>query len=325
MKVGILGAGGIARKMANTLAGMEQAQGYAVASRNLEKAEAFAKEWNIPKAYGSYEEMLTDEQVDLVYVATPHSHHYEHVKLCLEHGKHVLCEKAFTVNADQAREVLSMAEKKGLLLTEAIWTRYMPSRNMVKELVDSGVIGKVTSLTANLGYSLRGVARMEEPELAGGALLDLGVYPLNFAAMVFGDQVKSVESTVVKSDKGVDLENSITLTFEDGKMAVLHSNMGAVTDRRGCIFGDKGFIEVTNINNIEKLRVFDATYQEIASYDVPPQITGYEYEVEACREAIEKGWLECPQMPHKETIRIMEQMDALRRSWDYVIPGEQVK
>ena len=209
MKVGILGAGGIARKMANTLAGMERAQGYAVASRNLEKAEAFAKEWNIPKAYGSYEEMLEDEQVDLVYVATPHSHHYEHVKLCLDHGKHVLCEKAFTVNADQAREVLSMAEEKGLLLTEAIWTRYMPSRKMVKDLAESGVIGKVTSLTANLGYSLRGVARMEEPGLAGGALLDLGVYPLNFAAMVFGDQVKSMESTVVKSDKGVDLENSI--------------------------------------------------------------------------------------------------------------------
>lgn len=322
MKVGILGAGNIARKMAETLAVMEDAAAYAVASRDEKKAKSFAAEWGVERAYGSYEEMLEDNQVDLVYVATPHSHHYSHIKLCLEHGKHVLCEKAFTVNAGQAREVLGLAKEKGLLLTEAIWTRYMPSRKMVCDLVESGVIGEVTSLTANLGYSLRGIPRMEQPKLAGGALLDLGVYPLNFAAMVFGDQVTRMESTVVKSEQGVDVAESITLVYADGRMAALYSNMGAVTDRKGCIFGDKGYIEVTNINNIENIRVFDSEYRQVATYDVPKQITGYEYEVEACREAIEKGWLECPQMPHQETIRIMEQMDALRRSWDYEIPGE---
>lgn len=320
IRVGILGAGNIAGKMAQTLAGMERARAYAAASRDIEKAEAFAKKWGVEKAYGSYEEMLLDEKVDLVYVATPHSHHYRHIRMCLEHGKHVLCEKAFTVNAKQAREVLELARKKGLLLTEAIWTRYMPSRKMVADLLESGVIGKVTSLTANLGYSLRGIPRMEEPHLAGGALLDLGVYPLNFAAMVFGDQVERMESTVVKSDKGVDVEESMTLVYEDGRMAVLHSNMGAVTDRRGCIFGDKGFLEITNINNIEKIQVFDQEYRETAVYQVPEQITGYEYEVEACIEAIEKGWTQCPQMPHSETIRIMEQMDALRKAWGYEIP-----
>lgn len=322
MKVGILGAGNIAGTMAETLNGMETAQAYAVGSRDLGKAEAFAREFGVEKAYGSYEELLSDKMVELVYIATPHSHHYDCIKMCLEHGKHVLCEKAFTVNARQAREVLEMARKKGLLLTEAIWTRYMPSRKMVTDLTNSGIIGKVTSLEANLGYSLRGVARMEEPELAGGALLDLGVYPLNFAAMVFGGKVARMESSVVKTEKGVDACENITLVYEDGKMAVLHSNMGAALNRRGAIFGDKGYIEVTNINNIEKIRVFDKDHREIQSIDPPKQITGYEYEVEACREAIAQGWLECPQMPHAETIRIMEQMDELRRSWGYEIPGE---
>ena len=155
MRIGILGAGGIAHKMAETVGGMEEAEVYAVASRSLEKAEDFAKQYQIPKAYGSYREMAADPSVDLVYVATPHSHHYEHVKLCLEHGRHVLCEKAFMINSSQAKEAVRMAREKKLLLAEAIWTRYMPSRTIIREAVESGIIGEVTSLTANLGYVIK--------------------------------------------------------------------------------------------------------------------------------------------------------------------------
>ena len=251
MKFSILGPGGIARNMAKAVKGLENqgVEAYAVASRSLERAKAFAEEWGFEKAYGSYEEMLEDPEVELVYVSTPHSHHYQYAKMCLEHGKHVLVEKAFTVNASQAEELVRISEEKNLLLAEAIWTRYMPSRKMIDDIVASGVIGEVTSLTANLGYPLKHVERMQNPELAGGALLDLGVYPINFALMTFHGRVKDIQSAAVMSPKGIDWMNSITLTFDDGKMAVLHSNMLALPDREGVINGEKGYIEIQNINN----------------------------------------------------------------------------
>ena len=266
--------------------------------------------------------MLEDSDVELVYVATPHSHHYQYAKMCLEHGKHVLVEKAFTVNAEQAEELIRISEEKGLLLAEAIWTRYMPSRRMIDNLLDSGVIGKVTSLTANLGYVLDKVERMKNPELAGGALLDLGVYPINFALMAFHDEVKNVSSTAVMSPEGIDWMNSITLTFEDGKMAVLHSNMLAQTDREGVINGSKGYMEIQNINNCEEIRVFDLNRNMTACYRVPEQINGYEYEVIACKKAIEEGKTECEEMPHSETLRVMKLMDSIRSEWGMKFPCE---
>lgn len=323
MRVGILGAGNIAEKMAEAINGLEESVClYGAASRSLEKAEAFAKQWGAKKAYGSYEEMAKDPEIDLIYVATPHSHHYEHAKLCLENGKSVLCEKAFTKNAKQAKELVALAEEKQILLAEAIWTRYMPSRKMIDDLVDSGVIGKVTSLSANLGYSLSHIERMWNPDLAGGALLDLGVYPINFASMVFGDKVKEIVSGCVKLETGVDAQDSITLIYEDGRVAYLYATMLAQSDRQGVINGEKGYIEVQNINNCEEIRVFDPQRKMIGCYPVPEQINGYEYEVLACKEALEKGEIQCPQMPHQETIRVMELMDQLRDSWGIKFPGE---
>ena len=322
MKFSILAPGGIARKMAEAVSGLDSVERYAVASRTYEKAKAFADEWGFEKAYGSYEEMLEDPEVELVYVASPHSHHYQYAKMCLEHGKHVLVEKAFTVNAAQAEELIRLSEEKGLLLTEAIWTRYMPSRRMIDELVESGVIGEVTSLTANLGYVLDHVERMQNPELAGGALLDLGVYPINFAMMVFHSEIRDVTSAAVMSPKGIDWMNSITLTFEDGNMAVLHSNMLAQTDREGVINGSKGYIEIQNINNCEEIRVFDLDRKMTARYQVPEQINGYEYEVTACQKAIESGRVECDEMPHSETLKVMKLMDKIRGQWGMKYPCE---
>lgn len=319
IKMAILGAGAIANKMAATITKMEQVEAYAIAARDLQRAEAFAKEYGFTKAYGSYEEMLADDAVDLVYVAVPHSHHYKMAKMCLEAGKNVLCEKAFTVNAEQAKDILALAESKKLLLTEAIWTRYMPSRKIIDDIIASGEIGEVTSLTANLGYELSGVKRIWDPKLAGGALLDVGVYLVNFARMVFGENMTSISSSAVFKD-GVDMIDSIIMTFDGGKVATMQSNVNAAQNRDGCIFGTKGYIEITNINNPEEIKVYNDAYQEIKSYPIPKQITGYEYEVEACVHAIENGELECPQMPHAETIRVMEIMDDIRKSWGYEIP-----
>lgn len=322
LKVGILGAGGIASAMASTLNQMDTACCCAVASRALSKARAFADKWNIPRAYGSYEEMLQDPEVELVYIATPHSHHYPHAKLCLTHGKHVLCEKAFTVNARQAQALFALAKEKQLLITEAIWTRYMPMRNTIDEVLRSGVIGAPRMLTANLGYLISQVPRLTEPALAGGALLDVGVYPLNFAAMVFGNDPVSITGSAVLTAKGVDAQNAMTLQYADGRMAVLNSSAEGLSDRRGMIYCDNGFLEVVNINNPQELLVYANDYTLIASYKAPQQISGYEYQVEACIHALETNSLECPQMPHAETLRMMQWMDGLRAQFGVVYPEE---
>ncbi len=328
MNVAILGAGGIAKKMCATLRGMKAAgrpiELYAVGSRSLERAEAFAKEQGVLRAYGSYEEMLADPAVELVYVATPHSHHAEHMKLCIAAGKPILCEKAFTVNAGQAREVISLAREKGVYLAEAIWTRYMPSRRMIDELISAGEIGEPRLLTANLCYINETVPRLHLPELAGGALLDLGVYTLNFASMVFGDDIVSMESNVTMMPTGVDRTEQIICKYANGCEAHLLSSAAFNSDRRCCVYGTEGYITVDNCNNPQVIQVYrGSNHVEPAIHvDVPQQITGYEYEVEACLRDLADGALEPAEMPHSETILIMERLDALRAQWGMQYPVE---
>ena len=198
----------------------------------------------------------------------------------------------------------------------------MPMRDKIREVLDSGVIGTPHMLTANLGYKIDMVPRMQQPELAGGALLDVGVYTLNFASMVFGDEISDVTSTCTYTDTGVDEQNSITLTYKDGRMAVLNSSMKALSDRKGIIHGSKGFIIVENINNFESITVYNEEYHEIACYPCPKQITGFEYEVEASMRAVMNGELECPQMPHDKIVDMMRIMDQIRSGWDITYPCE---
>lgn len=322
MNLAILGAGGIAVKMANTVSKMNDVHCYAVASRDKSKAEKFKQEHGFEKAYGSYEEMLADGNVDLVYVATPHSHHCEHTMLTLNAGHHVLCEKAFAVNAKQARQMIELAREKKLLLTEAIWPRYMPSRKIIDDVIASGIIGEITTLQADLGYSIDMNERIREPSLAGGALLDLTVYPLNFMAMAFGTDIKSMTGTAIMMDTGVDGADVVAVEYNDGRTASLFTTTHAKTARLGIISGRDGFIKVTNINNPELIEVFDANYKCVKTFEIPPQITGYEYEVLSAMKAINEGALECPEMPHAETIRIMEWCDNLRAQWNMKLPCE---
>ena len=309
--------------MAYTISKMDNATNYAIASRDYKKSQEFAKEFRVIKAYGSYEEMIKDPEVELVYIATPHSLHYEHAKLCLNNGKHVLCEKAFTINEKQAEELFEIAKEKNLFITEAIWTRYMPMRKTLDDILESDVIGELHSLTANLGYRINNVPRLVDPNLAGGSLLDVGVYTLNFASMVFGNNIKDISSTVIKTDTGVDAQNSITLYYENNRMAILHSTMMSRTDRRGIIYGSKGYIEVENINNCEGIKIYSLDGNLIDEYKTPKQITGYEYEVEASIKAIKNGELECIEMPHSETLIIMRLMDKLRNNWGIKYPFEE--
>lgn len=324
-RIGIMGTGRIAGTMAGTIKKMKNVRCYGVASRDEARAREFAKEYGIKVAYTSYEEMVLDSKLDLIYIATPHSEHYANMRLCIENGRNVLCEKAFTANAKQAEEILALAKEKGVFVAEAMWTRYMPMLATVREKLNSGIIGEPVMLTANLGYRITDRPRLTDPALAGGALLDLGVYPLNFAAMMFGKNVEKIESACTFYDTGVDESNSITLTYADGKIAVLNSTMSGIGDRRGVIYGTKGYIEVENINNFASVTVYDAAFKAGKPVRAPKQITGYEYEVYACLEAIERGEKECWEMPHAETLRIMRQMDTIRAQWGLVYPFEKEK
>ncbi|MCM1266705.1 MAG: Gfo/Idh/MocA family oxidoreductase [Bacteroidales bacterium] len=320
MKIGILGAGSIAGTLAETMNKMPEVECYGVASRDLEKAKSFAKEHGFAHAFGSYEGMLADEEIELVYIATPHSHHYQHMRMCLDAGKHILCEKSFTVNAKQAEEIFRIAEKKKLLVTEAIWTRYMPSRKMINDLLAEKVIGEVSKLTANLNYPLCDKERIVKPELAGGALLDVGIYPLNFAYMHFGDGVNKMISAAQLTDAGVDGENAMVFLYEDGRMAVLNSGIHGKSDSQGVFYGSVGCMVVENINNPEQIRIYDRDRNLLREVDVPEQISGYEYEITETIACIKEGKLECPSMPHSETIRMMRIMDSLRSEWGVRYP-----
>lgn len=319
-RIGIIGAGWIAHKMAETIAKLDGYSVVAIASRDLSKAKAFAKEFSVKNAYGSYEDLVNDDSVDLVYVATPHSHHLQHAALAINNGKPVLVEKAFTANEREAIQLVELAREKNVFLSEAIWTRYMPMSFKIKELLDSGVIGNPVALTATLCYPLQDKERVMQPNLCGGALLDVGVYVLNFAKMYFGGDVAKMVSNCRMSDTGVDLHESISISYKDGKMANLQAGALCLNDRQGVISGAEGYIRVDNVNCPERIEVC-RNYELVEIFEKPEDmISGYEYQVIEARCCIESGLIETPLMTHEESIFMMRWMDALRREWGVVYP-----
>ncbi|MCQ2324689.1 MAG: Gfo/Idh/MocA family oxidoreductase [Paludibacteraceae bacterium] len=320
MNIGILGAGWIARKLTEAVAPLPDIDIYAIASRDGDRAHAFAREYQIPVAYEGYEALVSDPKVDLVYIATPHSHHYAHAHLALEHGKPVLVEKAFTANAQQAKELIDYAHRRHLFITEAIWTRYMPLSHKISDLLNSGIIGEPRVLTATLCYNMEHKERILRPDLCGGALLDLGVYVLNFARMYFGTDIVKTVSNCHLGDTKMDMMEAISLSYRDGKMANLQAGALTLNDRQGLISGTEGYIRVDNINCPECIEVY-RDYQLVERITKPAtMINGYEYEVIECKRCLDAGLTESPMMPHAETIAIMQQMDTLRAQWGVTYP-----
>ena len=324
MKIGIIGCGNIAATLADTMVRIGgDIQLIAAASRDLEKAREFASRFGIERAYGSYQELYQDSDVDLVYIAVPHSHHKQEMLEAISHGKAILCEKAFCVNAAEAEEVFAAAKARNVFVAEAIWTRYMPSRRKIDEIIASGKIGRVVSISANLGYKIAHKKRIQDPKLAGGALLDVGVYALNFAMMFAHSQLASISGLANIKD-GVDARNSVSLAFQDGTMASVSSDTETNTDRRGIIYGTEGVIVIENINNPEKITVYDGEKkpQELSSETIEHEVNGYEYEIRECADCLAKGLLEPPSMPWAETVRVMKVMDSLRDIWGIKLGSE---
>lgn len=320
-RVGIMGAGKIAGVVADTLNQLNQFTPYAIASRDINKANEFGDKYNIEKRYGSYEELVNDPDVELIYIATPHSEHAAQAKMCLEAGKPVLVEKAFSYDSVTTAEIINLSEEKNIFCGEAMWVRFLPMYRMLLQQIEQGVIGRVTGLTCTLGYDLRNKARILSPELAGGALLDLGVYPINLASMLFGTEPISITSSCAKLETGVDGQSTIIMNFKGAKSATLFTTMMYKPDNNARIYGDKGYIEIDNINNPEAFRIFHGDHNMVFEAKKPDrQISGYEYEFLAARDAIIVGANQCGEMSHQETLRIMRICDGLRRTWGVKFP-----
>lgn len=323
MKVGIVGAGGIVAKVLPTLQQIEEIELYAIAAITQEEADAFVEKHGcFQKSYGSCEELVSDPKVEMVYVATPHSFHYESVKTALEHGKPVLCEKVFTLNSKQAEDIQRIAKEKNLFVAEAMWFRYMPSRKIIRELIDSGIIGDVRVLTGSMAYKLDGNPRLTNINQGGGALLDVGIYGMSMALLYFGNHVTKIDSSVAMMDSGVDGMESVTLHFEGGRMAVMTSGIHARADRHGVFYGEKGYMVLDNINNTRVVEVYDTMDNLLKRVEMPEQISGYEFEWKECIHAIQEGKTSAPSMPLEDTIAVLKVCDAIRAQWGLKYPQE---
>ena len=316
MKLGIIGAGRIGRKVSKTLHHIDGLELYAAASKDLKRAEEFAKETGFEHAYGSYEELYNDPAVDLIYICTPHSEHAKVMKEAILHGKNVICEKAFTINADDAREVAALAREKKVYAAEAMWVRYQPSRKIIQDILDSGMIGDISMFSGSLSYNIMYKERIMSKEMAGGALFDLGVYGINFALQFLGDDIKKVDSSVIYTDTGVDRKESITIEYNDGKLASLVHSIDCDGCREGIFHGSKGFLIVDNINNPAVLNVYDNEYKLILHKDLHVRVSGYEYEFEEAMAQIKKGAIESVSMPLDDSIRLIEVCDMVRAAWE---------
>lgn len=323
LNVAILGAGNIAKSMATALKGIsDEVRMYAVASRSIEKAKAFAAEWGFEKAYGSYQDLVKDDNVDLIYVATPHSEHFKNAMMCIEAGKNCLVEKPICVNRTQAEKLFAAAAEKGVFVTEAMWTRYQPSRKLICDLIGSGKIGKVHYMESDFSVPIEGVERLSNPELAGGALLDLGIYSLTAPAMYLGTDVRKVKMSMVMSDTNVDATTIATLTYADGTMARAKCSMTDAANMDVKIVGDKGYMVFGPIHVPNEVRIYNLDGDIQETIPISFIANGYEYEVLECKAAIKEGKLEAESMPHAETIRMMGWMDSIRNHAGFVYPFE---
>lgn len=319
LRWGILGAGGIAHKMAEAITQYTASSLVAVGSRTPGKAQAFVEEVGSGRAYDSYEDLVADPDVDAVYVATTHNDHHGPALLAIEAGKHVLVEKAFTQNAAQAQTVVDAARAKGVYLQEAMWSRFLPHQAALREALANGEIGEVVSLEANHGQALTHVQRMVRPELAGGALLDLGVYPISFAHDLLGvpERITAVGRL---RDTGVD--GQVSMVFEyPGAQATLHTTMEARTSNAAVISGTEGRIEVADTFYNPTTFVVKRLDGTVREFDGTAP-NGFQFQAAELARGVAEGRTESELLPLDQTLEIMRTMDEVRAQIGLVYPNE---
>ena len=312
----ILGCGRIARKFAADLRLVADAELTAIASRNKETLELFAKDFPCKHIHNSYEALAANNEVDVIYVATPHSHHHEHTMLCINHNKAVLCEKAFAINSRQAIEMIKTAKERKVFLMEALWTKFLPHYKKLQELLQQKALGDIKSVLVNFGFKTSGNSpqRLFEPLLGGGSLLDIGIYNVFITLSVLG-KPDNIEAIMIPAPTGVDEQIAVLFKYKSGAMAQLFSSFVTNLPTQAEINGTEGNITLTT-------RFYEpsATIQlskkipyerEIIPFEKEPGF-GYQYEARHVNECLKKGLIESPVMTHTDTLLLMEILDQIR-------------
>jgi dihydrodiol dehydrogenase / D-xylose 1-dehydrogenase (NADP) len=326
IKWGILGPGVIARKFVGDIKHVMNAEVIAVGSRSIENAERFAQQFQIPRAYGSYEQLVRDADVDIIYVATPHPAHKDNVMSCLRAGKAVLCEKPFTINAQEAEEMVQYAKEAKLFLMEAMWTRFLPAVVKAKEWLSTERIGEVRMVKADFGFRIGWDPehRLLNPELGGGSLLDAGIYPISFASMVFGEAPETIVSSSHIGETGVDEHFSALFTYSGGRTAALNGAVRLQMRNDAFIFGTEGYIHVPNFLMAKSADLFiNGVLVDSFKYD--GEETGYAFEAAEATRCLQEGLIESKIMPANETLQLMQTLDTIRQQWGLTYPSEQAK
>jgi predicted dehydrogenase len=352
---GIIGTGGIARAFAKGLSLLPEAKLVAVGSRTQAAADRFAQDFRAPHAHASYEALAADPEVDIVYVATPHVLHRDNSLLALRNGKSVLCEKPFAINAAEAADVFRLAGEKNLFVMEALWTRFLPAIVRVREMLASGTIGQPCWLAADFGFKApdNPKSRIFDPALGGGALLDVGIYPLSLASMIFGPPA-GISARARLGTTGVDEQDAILLNYDGGRLATLNACVTMTTPTEAIIAGEKGILRIhtpffrprrisLGVNKLSGLGEKKMTWLRRAarivpavsrlreslegrhgrSIRIPYKGNGLHYQAAEVMRCLGRGMIESPVMPWSETLSIMGTMDAIRAQWGLVYPSEK--
>lgn len=319
---GILATGGIARAFASDLAhdGFRLA---AVGSRRMDAARAFAGDYGIPNAHGSYEELAADNTVDVVYIATPHPMHVDNALLAIEAGKHVLIEKPVTLNARDAQRIADAAADRGVVAMEAMWTRFLPHMVRVREIVASGALGEVRTVIADHTQALptNPEHRLQNPELGGGALLDLGIYPVSFAVDVLG-LPSEIRAHAAKTATGVDRQTAMIFEYADGRQAVLHTALDTAGPNRAAVIGTEGTIEIDRVfYTPTSFTHYDRDWNVVEHFNRPVATRGMQFQASELEARV--AGHSASALPFDESIAIMGLLDEVRRQIGLVYPAER--
>ncbi len=320
---GILGTGAIAHKFAAGLNDLETIELLAVGSRSQTSADAFADEFNIPRRYSGYEALAQDPDIDAIYISTPHPFHKENTLLCLSHGKAVLCEKPFAINAREALEMISFAREKKVFLMEAMWSRFLPHLVKVRELIEKDTIGEVRMLGADFGFrtDVNAESRLFNPEMGGGALLDVGIYPVSLAFMLFGAPVE-VKSFARLGSTGVDEEAAMIFSHREGQLSLLSTAIRLNTPFEATITGTKGYIRIHSPWWAPSTFTLHLEGKKPKKIKVAAPFNGYNYEALEVSQCLRDDKLESDIMPLDETLAIMKTLDTIRAQWGLKYPME---
>ena len=315
LRVGILGCGNIAAKVADSLKGSKKVVIAGVASRERNKAKKFAAA-HCPdaKVFTGYEKLAASDEIDLIYITTPNTYHYEHAIMCIKEYKNILVEKPFAMSKAEADSIFFEAKNRGVFVAEAMWTSYTPLHKKALELIAQDKIGAVKYVSANLGYDIENMPRLNSQVLGGGSYLDLGVYTTNFALSFMGDDLKVSRVFARQISSGIDKDTTYSLETEDGSiLGNFYVTMCADTDRDGVVIGEKGKIRFSNINNYRKIALYTPDDQLVEEYvDPDDYLHGYVHEFEACADAVKKGLIQAPDMPWSRTAKIALLNDTIR-------------